>query len=47
MYLILIIILILLAIGGLPYISGHGFGYAPSGVGLLIVVILIIRLVRG
>jgi hypothetical protein len=45
MILILIVILVILAMGGLPQLSGHSYGYAPSGIlGTVLVVILILFL---
>ncbi|HXJ73585.1 MAG TPA: DUF3309 family protein [Candidatus Dormibacteraeota bacterium] len=46
MYLVLLVILILVVLGGLPQVSGswHNMGYGPSGLGLLVVVVLIILL---
>jgi Sec-independent protein translocase protein TatA len=47
---ILIVILVLLAIGGLPnwgYMSGYNYGYAPTGLFGLIVLVLIILLLMG
>ena len=47
MGLILLIILILLVVGGLPTWGYHNYGYAPSGLGGLIVIILIVLLLTG
>jgi hypothetical protein len=50
MLIVLIVILLLLAIGGLPhwpYAQGWGYGYYPSGISLLLIVILLIFLLRG
>lgn len=47
MGLVLLIILIVLCLGGLPPVSGlwHDFGYGPSGLlGVLIVIVLILVL---
>jgi len=46
MYLVVLVILILVVLGGLPQVSGswHNMGYGPSGLGLLVVVVLIILL---
>lgn len=45
---ILIIILLLFSLGGLPQLSSswHSLGYGPSGIGFIIVVILIVLLLR-
>jgi len=47
MNLVLLIVLILLVVGGLPTWGYHNYGYAPSGVGGLILVILVILLLTG
>ena len=44
---ILIIVLLILAFGGLPAFGVHQLGYGPSGVLGLIVVILLIMLLLG
>lgn len=42
---ILLIVLILLLIGAIPGISGHGYGYAPGGIiGVILIVVLILLL---
>ncbi len=45
---ILLIIVILLIFGGLPQLSGgfHGAGYYPSGVGLVLLIVLLVVLFR-
>jgi Protein of unknown function (DUF3309) len=47
MNLILLIVLILIIVGGLPTWGYHSYGYAPSGVGGLLLVILFILLLTG
>jgi hypothetical protein len=47
MNLILLIVLILLVVGGLPNWGYHSFGYAPSGIGGLLLLILLILLLTG
>lgn len=45
MYLVLIILLLVLCLGGWPGLGLHPWGYAPSGVlGAVLVVILILLL---
>jgi len=48
MNMILLIIVILLIFGGLPQVSGglHGAGYYPSGVGLVLFIVLLVVLFR-
>ena len=46
MYLVLILLLVLLTVGGLPTWGYHSYGYVPSGtLGLVLLVILILVLV--
>ncbi|HEY5867083.1 MAG TPA: DUF3309 family protein [Candidatus Tectomicrobia bacterium] len=49
MGLILLLILIFLLFGGLPQISGnwHSYGYAPSGIVVVLVVIVAVLLLSG
>ena len=47
MGLVLIIILVLLMLGGLPNVGGHRFGYAPSGVSAVVLLIVILLLFSG
>jgi len=47
MSLILLIILVLLVVGALPTWGYHSYGYAPSGIGGLIVIILVLMLLTG
>lgn len=50
LYIILIIVLLLLVIGGLPhwpYATAWGYGYWPSGVGGLLVIVLLVLLLTG
>ena len=45
MSLLLLIVLILLLVGGLPNFGYHSYGYAPSGiVGVLVIVALVLLL---
>jgi len=42
---ILIIILVVLLLGGLPQVGWHSYGYGPSGLmGVLLIVIIILLL---
>lgn len=47
MGLILVILLVLLFIGGLPAVSGHGYGYAPSGLVFVLLIVFVVLLVGG
>jgi Protein of unknown function (DUF3309) len=47
MYTILLIILILLLIGALPPLGLHSYGYGPSGVLGLVLIILLILMLLG
>jgi hypothetical protein len=48
MGLVLLILLILLVVGALPaWPYSRGWGYYPSGIGTLLLVVLIILLVTG
>jgi hypothetical protein len=47
MSLLLLIIVLLIVFGGLPQVSGHNFGYGPSGIGGIILLILLIMLLTG
>jgi hypothetical protein len=47
MWLILIVVLVIVCIGGLPQFGFHQGGYAPSGIGFVIVIVLLILLLTG
>jgi hypothetical protein len=47
MSLVLLIVLIILLVGGLPTWGYHDYGYGPSGIGGLLVLILLILLLTG
>ena len=44
---ILIIIVIVLAVGGIPTWGFHSYGWAPSSLGFIVIVILLILLLHG
>jgi hypothetical protein len=47
---VLIIILLLMVVGALPtwgYSASWGTGYWPSGLGLILIVVLLVLLLRG
>lgn len=49
MGILLIILILLFVFGSLPPVSGgwHNMGYGPSGIGLILVVVLIVLLLTG
>ena len=47
MSLIVLILLLLLVVGGLPNWGYHQYGYGPSGIGGVLLIILIILLLTG
>jgi hypothetical protein len=44
---ILLIILLLLVLGGLPNWGYHNLGYGPSGVGGVVLLVLVVLLLTG
>jgi len=47
MSLILLIVLLMLVVGALPSWGYHQYGYGPSGVGGVVLLILVILLLTG
>jgi hypothetical protein len=49
MGLVLLILVLAMVLGGLPPVSGHwhNLGYAPSGLGLILLVVLLVVLLSG
>ena len=47
MSLVLLILLILLVVGGVPNLGIHQYGWGPSGIGGILLLILIILLLTG
>lgn len=47
MGIILLIVLLLIVFGGLPNLGFHKYGYAPSGIGGIILVIVLVMLLTG
>lgn len=45
--LLLIILLVLLCIGGLPNWGYHSYGWGPSGVGGILIIVLVVLLLTG
>jgi len=44
---LLLIIVLLIVFGGLPQVSRHNYGYGPSGIGGIILVVLLVMLLSG
>jgi hypothetical protein len=47
MGLVLVVIVLLLLFGGLPRWGYHSYGYGPSGLGAVLLIILIVLLLTG
>ena len=47
MGLLLLIVLVLFLVGGLPRWGYHSYGYAPSGVAGVLLIVLVILLLTG
>ena len=47
MNLILLVVVILLVVGGLPNWGYHQYGYGPSGIGGVLLLVLLILLLTG
>ncbi len=47
MGLLLLIILVLFLVGGLPRWGYHSYGYAPSGLSGVVLIVLVILLLTG
>jgi len=47
MSLILLIVLVVLLVGGLPNWGYHSFGFAPSGLAGIVLLVLIVMLLTG
>jgi hypothetical protein len=47
MGIILLILLLLVVLGGLPNLGFHSYGYGPSGVGGLLLVVVLVLLLTG
>jgi hypothetical protein len=45
--LLLLIVLLLIVLGGLPNWGHHNYGYAPSGIGGIILIIVLILFLTG
>jgi hypothetical protein len=47
MGLLLLLIVLLLAFGGLPQLGLHNYGWGPSGLGGVLLIIIIVLLLTG
>ena len=47
MGLVLLILLLLIVVGGLPNLGLHSYGYGPSGVGGILLLIVLALLLTG
>ena len=47
MSIVLLVILLLLVVGGLPSWGYHEYGYGPSGMGGVILLVLVVLLLTG
>jgi hypothetical protein len=47
MGLILLVLLLLAIVGGLPNMGLHSYGYAPSGIGGVLLVVVVVLLFTG
>lgn len=47
MNIILLVIVLLLIFGGMPQLGYHTWGYGPSGVGGILLIVLIVLLLTG
>jgi hypothetical protein len=47
MSLLLLIVVLLIVFGGLPYWGYHIYGYAPSGIGGVILIVVVILFLTG
>ena len=47
MGIILLILLLLVVLGGLPNLGFHSYGYGPSGLGGVLLVVVLVLLLTG
>ena len=43
MSMLLLLIVLLIVLGGLPQVSGHNLGYGPSGIGGIVLLVLLVN----
>ena len=47
MSLLLLLVLLLIVLGGLPNFGFHNYGYGPSGIGGILLLVVIVMLLTG
>jgi hypothetical protein len=47
MGIILLIVLLLVVFGGLPNLGFHSYGYGPSGIGGVLLLVIVVLLLTG
>ena len=47
MSIVLLVILLMLVVGGLPSWGYHEYGYGPSGIGGVVLLVLVVLLLTG
>ena len=47
MGIILLIVLLMVVFGGLPNLGYHNYGYAPSGIGGVLLIVVVVMLLTG
>jgi hypothetical protein len=47
MGIILLIVLLLVVCGGLPNLGFHNYGYGPSGIGGILILVVLVLLLTG
>ena len=47
MSILLLVLLLLIVFGGLPNLGFHNYGYAPSGIGGVLLIVLVVLLLTG
>jgi hypothetical protein len=47
MSIVVLVLVLLLVFGGLPQLGFHSYGWGPSGVGVILLIILLVLLIGG
>jgi hypothetical protein len=47
MGIILLVVLLLIVLGGLPGLGLHSYGYGPSGIGGILLLVVVVMLLTG